>query len=99
MSELRAGGLAIITNGVLKENVGKTVILKSYLGVIKGFVYHFEKPAWEVESASGEIMKGILHGGYVVDTKVLSVPSDWLMPIDGKDFSHEDERQKELVNG
>lgn len=99
MSELRAGGMAIIINGVLKKNVGKTVILRRYLGVIKGFVYQFEKPAWEVESASGEIMKGILPGGYVVDTNVLSVPSDWLMPIDGENFSHEDERQEELVNG
>ena len=69
MAELRAGGLAIIINSLLKENIGRTVILTEYLGVIKGFVQQVDRPAWEVETASGESMKGLLPDGQVVDTK------------------------------
>lgn len=99
MSELRAGGLAIIVNSLLKENIGRTVILKEYLGVIRGVVQNVERASWVVESATGEVLKGILPGKQIVNTMTCSVPSDWLMPIDGEDFSHEDERQKELTNG
>ncbi|WP_313327748.1 hypothetical protein [Enterobacter oligotrophicus] len=99
MSELRVGGLAIIVNSQLKENIGRTVILKEYLGVIIGYVQKIERAAWHVESATSEVLKGILPDGEIINTMTCAVPSDWLMPIDGEDFSHEDERQKELTNG
>ncbi|HFK5622963.1 TPA: hypothetical protein ACG0DO_000189 [Enterobacter cloacae] len=99
MSELRVGGMAIIVNSLLKENIGRTVILKEYLGVIRGFVQNVERSSWFVESATEEMLKGILPVKQIVNTMTCSVPSDWLMPIDGEDFSHEDERQKELTNG
>ena len=99
MSELRVGGMAIIVNSLLKENIWRTVILKEYLGVIRGFVQNVERSSWFVESATEEMLKGILPGKQIVNTMTCSVPSDWLMPIDGEDFSHEDERQKELTNG
>lgn len=99
MSELRVGGMAIIVNSLLKENIGRTVILKEYLGVIRGFVQNVERSSWFVESATEEMLKGILPGKQIVNTMTCSAPSDWLMPIDGEDFSHEDERQKELTNG
>lgn len=47
MSELRVGGMAIIVNSLLKENIGRTVILKEYLGVIRGFVQNVERSSLE----------------------------------------------------
>lgn len=99
MSELRAGGLAIIIKSRIPENIGVTVRLVKYLGIVKGILDGIELEAWNVEPASGGEIKGIFPGGLVAKWPSVNCPANWLMPIDGEDFSHEDERQKELTNG
>lgn len=100
MSELRAGSLAIIIKSRIPENIGITVRLIKYLGVVEGSMIDGESYAsWNVESASGGNIKGIWPGGMIVEWPRVNCPSKWLMPIDGEDFSHEEKRQKELTNG
>ncbi|MFL6615984.1 MAG: hypothetical protein ACJ8LD_20000 [Pantoea agglomerans] len=99
MAELRAGGLALIINSRIPENIGRTVKLIRYLGMMKGNVMKVSMAAWECQSASGENLKGFMPTGAVRHARVIDCPSDWLMPIDGEDFQHEDEQQKELTHG
>ena len=89
MDELRAGGLAIIIRSRFPDNVGKVVKLVAYVGKIKydlcPGIY------WEVEALSelsGTLwrVKSGLNG--------LALAKN-LMPIDGDDFSNEDQHQKE----
>lgn len=99
MAELKAGGLAIIVKSRVGENVGKTVILTRHLGVMKGNTMNVSHDSWEVKSANGEKLKGYLPDGSVVSWTCVFCPSAWLLPIDGDDFQHEDERKKELTHG
>ncbi|MCK6836249.1 hypothetical protein L8S32_05170 [Enterobacter asburiae] len=99
MSKLRVGGLAIIIKSRIPENIGLTVRLVKYLGIVSGILDGRELEAWNVEPASGGEIKGIFPGGLVAKWPCVNCPANWLMPIDGEDFSHEDERQKELTNG
>lgn len=99
MAELRAGGLAIIINSRIKSNIGKTVILIRHLGVMKGHAGTESYDSWDVRGASSNKLTGYLPDGSVVAWPTVFVPSQWLMPIDGDDFQHEDERQRELTHG
>lgn len=99
MSELRVGGLALIIQSRIPENIGVTVRLLKNLGVVSGVIENKEFEAWHVESTSCVKLRGYLPGGLVIDTKEVNCPAKWLMPIDGEDFSHEDEHQKELTHG
>lgn len=81
MAELRAGGLAIIIRSRFPENVGKTVILIKFMG----------EGEWELTALSD--LKGTLYPVRAGDSCVGL--SQNLMPIDGDDFSNEDERKKE----
>ncbi|HHI0425211.1 hypothetical protein H8F03_11630 [Klebsiella pneumoniae] len=89
MAELRAGGLAIIIRSRFPENVGKVVKLVSCVGEIN---HHLERGVyWEIEAMSELagtlfLVKSGFHG---------LARAKSLMPIDGDDFSNEDERQKE----
>ncbi|VEB97321.1 Uncharacterised protein [Cedecea lapagei] len=99
MGELRVGGLAVIIQSRIQENIGATVRLLKNLGVVSGVTENIEFEAWQVESCSGGNLKGYLPGGLVIKTPVVNCPAKWLMPIDGEDFSHEDEHEKELTHG
>ena len=110
MSELRVGGLAIIIQSSIEHEVGKVVTCLELISPGMPFVppqtnaHTFQWPdnyptAWMV---SGDIqsecqwqrrMGTFLVNGWGIYT------SDQLMPIDGEDFSHEGERQKELSHG
>lgn len=86
MSELRAGGLALVF-GLIKDahENGKSATLIS-----KCDVQDSEEKCWKVE------------GDFIAKNGEAGVGYFWsrnLMPIDGENFSHEDERQKELTNG
>ncbi|WP_154953295.1 hypothetical protein [Klebsiella grimontii] len=87
MAELRAGGLAIIIKSQFPENVGKTVRLIKPMGFnesLRGYM-------WKLTALSG--LAGTL---YPVKAGGLCTGLDQnLMPIDGDDFSNEDQRQKE----
>ncbi|MFU2170481.1 hypothetical protein [Klebsiella grimontii] len=89
MAESRAGGLAIIIRSRFPENVGKVVKLVACVGEInhplgRG-VY------WELEDMSE--LAGTLWRVKSGSTGMAQAKS--LMPIDGDDFSNEDQRQKE----
>lgn len=89
MAELRAGGLAIIIRSRFPENVGKTVRLVRFIGEVHqstGYGIY-----WEVIALAGlaGTRKRVKPGSAGM------VQSKNLMPIDGDDFSNEDERQKE----
>ncbi|HBQ7153562.1 hypothetical protein HA502_27555 [Klebsiella pneumoniae] len=89
MAELRAGGLAIIIRSRFPENVGKTVRLVRFIGEVHqstGYGIY-----WEVIALAGltGTRKRVKPGSAGM------AQSKNLMPIDGDDFSNEDERQKE----
>ncbi|WP_414455452.1 hypothetical protein [Enterobacter quasiroggenkampii] len=102
MSELRAGGLAIVISAIREENIGKSCRLIALVEPGKEFsTQHGVKtngsthPLWFVEGdliAISKSKKKTWHGWSLFHPKKL-------MPIDGEDFSHEDQRQKELTNG
>ncbi len=92
MAELKVGGLAIIISCPWGKNVGKVVKLIRFLGVRKSDHTDESGPAWEIKCESGISSD---YGTF----KVCGAFSRRLMPIDGDDFQHEDERQKELTHG
>ncbi len=96
MSELRAGGMAIIVMSHSSENIGKVVELVCFLGRLDDCPHKNRENIWRISPVSSSIVgrKGIIQPGYTA-----RCPGEWLMPIDGEDFSREDERQKELTNG
>ncbi|HCM9188132.1 MULTISPECIES: hypothetical protein [Enterobacteriaceae] len=95
MRELRAGGMAVIINSSIPENIGAAVRLVKHMGTIKSTFTGIELDAWSVESASCRELKGWLSDGEIVNTPSLNCPSKWLMPIDGDDFSEQWESDKE----
>lgn len=89
MAELRAGGVAIIIRSRFPENVGKTVNLVRFLGEVHhclGYGIY-----WEVEALA--VLAGTRRR--VKPGSIGMAQSKNLMPIDGDDFSDEDEHQKE----
>ncbi|EPG3492488.1 hypothetical protein MDW84_002494 [Klebsiella pneumoniae] len=87
MAELRAGGLAIIIRSRFPENVGKTVRLIKLIGFDESLGGY----EWEVSALSE--LTGALYPAKVGDICVGLDKN--LMPIDGDDFSNEDQLQKE----
>lgn len=99
MAELKAGGMALVF-GLKKSihNNGKSVRLLEII-----------QPKSDFTTPDGDI--GFHHddsAGWVCRGNIVSINGDagWaifdaknLMPIDGDDFQHEDERQKELTHG
>ncbi|MCK7258070.1 hypothetical protein L8O18_06265 [Enterobacter asburiae] len=101
MSELRAGGFALVF-GLKKDTDlnGKSVqlLFKVNPGEIykspttdKLWMYSGDCPSW--------VCSGSLRPSSIVEYGWGAFHPRNLMPIDGEDFSHEDERQKELTNG
>lgn len=105
--ELKAGRLALVIDSAIPENVGKCVTLLSWHPP-KGDFISPDGAAGKLPGDSG----GWLCTGSVACTGKMSIsgkefrhegwglfPSQYLMPIDGDDFQHEDDRQKELTHG
>lgn len=89
MSELRAGGLALVIRSTNKELIGRCVTLIELLSP-GPFMYQGKRHFFK---ASGV--------GWLCDLEecvVIFRPSQ-LLPIDGGDFSQDDERQKEVTHG
>lgn len=95
MRELSAGGMAVIINSSIPENIGAAVRLVKHMGTLKSTFTGIELDAWSVETASCRELKGWLSDGEIVNTPSLNCPSKWLMPIDGDDFSEQWESDKE----
>lgn len=94
MAELKAGGLAIVISSPIPKNVGRVVELVEFWGILKSRYTGEEGPAWEVKTDSPMT----LPNGWPSDLTGL-IFSKNLMPIDGDDFQHEGERQRELIDG
>ena len=97
MSELRAGGLALVLASENQNEVGKTVTLVrvvssgEYHKFPDGSSYTLIAPGQMLWVVSGDVSIYVNNpsGGMSI------FPAKNLMPIDGDDFSNEDERQKE----
>ncbi|QDX29531.1 hypothetical protein [Dickeya poaceiphila] len=96
MAELRIGGMAIIVYSINHENIGRVVNLFEFLGAVDYGPHKNRNDIWRVNSTNSPLygVKGIIQPG-----QNCKCPGAWLMPIDGDDFTHEDEREKELMNG
>ncbi|MEQ9888858.1 hypothetical protein ABRP55_20255 [Pectobacterium zantedeschiae] len=99
MAELRVGGLAM----VLPSNGLSSQIHNDWVGTVVRLVRFI--PAGQGVSDCIELNDGrpFCHR---VDTWLITdgeingtTQPKYLMPIDGDDFTHEDEREKDLVNG
>lgn len=91
MAELKAGGMAIIIRSRFPENIGKVVKTDKFIGISEPYYVD----CWEVTAISP--LTGTLCLVKKGDSAV--APAKSLMPIDGDDFQHEDEQQKELTHG
>lgn len=97
MAELRAGGLALVLASENQNEVGKTVTLVrvvssgEYHKFPDGIRYTMIEPGQQIWVVSGDvsIYTNKPSGGMSI------FPSKSLMPIDGDDFSNEDQRQME----
>ncbi|CAH5526247.1 hypothetical protein [Klebsiella oxytoca] len=97
MAELRAGGLAIFVAGP-SETIGLVVITERFVSsgemVVLPSGRRFRNSGssrWLVHS--DRIVVTLSDGSNLNDYAL--VFQHWLMPIDGDDFSNEDEHQKE----
>ena len=95
MAELRAGGLALVINSHSAENIGKIVKLLEFYGDGIGY-YRTRSDMWFVTPTISTLKSQFTP---VIPGERCSCPGAFLMPIDGDDITHEDEREKELVNG
>lgn len=94
MAELKPGGLAIVISSPVPKNIGRVVELVEYWGVLNSQYTGEVGPAWKVKVDK----EMILPNGRPSDLTGL-IFSKKLMPIDGDEFQHEDERHKELTHG
>lgn len=91
MAELKPGGLAIIIKSRFPENVGKVVKTSRFIGVSEPY----DAICWEVIALTA--LTGTLFPIKEGDCAV--APAYGLMAIDGDEFQHEDEQNKELTHG
>lgn len=102
MAELKAGALAIVISSEVTAEIGRTVTLIKR--IYDGEFYRFpDGSRYSDESASKDkcwVVSGDVSVYTDGDSGGMGIFPSWaLMPIDGDDFSHEDERQKELAHG
>lgn len=100
MAELKAGGLAIFVAGPA-DCIGITV--ETIKLIMPGESYVLPKCRMKNAGSSRWLIKSdristYLPSGSVIPDFSLAKPH-WLMPIDGEDFLHEDQQQKELTHG
>lgn len=103
MAELRAGGMALIIDSATPEEIGRCVSLIRLIPVNSSFTSPVHErpsnnggdiPAWLV---TGNVEAKLGKGAPLWAGKGWALyPPQYLIPIDGDDFSNEDERQKEL---
>lgn len=104
MAELKAGGLAIVIRSDDQFDIGKCVTLKRFVPkegtalAPNRVIYKMQRAnegSWVV---NGDIRICNDNGETELHGWAMFQPHE-LMPIDGEDFSHEGERQKELTHG
>ncbi|EPN1651978.1 hypothetical protein [Cronobacter dublinensis] len=87
--------MAIVIKSHTQENIGKVVQLACFLGNGMG-PYLKRKDMWLIRAVQSKLKTQLF---YINPGEECACPAEYLMPIDGGDFSKEDERQKELTNG
>ena len=100
MSDLRVGGLAILIGlNTHSEYNGRCVRLEASIGM--GETYISPVTGLEYKNFRSE-RRWVISGDFLVNMREpgwTAVHPKHLLPIDGEDFSHEDEQQKELSHG
>ena len=101
MAELSAGGMALIIDSATSEEIGRGVQAVSLIPVRDSFTSPHGRPS----NNGGDIPAWLVTGNVVAKLGKESpqgagngwalYPPQYLMPIDGDDFSNEGERQKE----
>ena len=104
MSELRAGCQAMIIGGFYRTNDGKSVHVVGFVPNGERFTWRGKVYADPVPMGDAWLITGDLtvRDGSTGEARSLDfglIPEKYLLPIDGEDFSHEDEQQKELSHG
>lgn len=104
MAELKAGCQAMIIGGFYRTNDGKSVLVVGFVPNGSTFTWNGQAYAEPVPMGDAWLISGDLvsRDGDTGEAKRLDfalMPGKYLMPIDGDDFQHEDERQKELTHG
>ncbi|HCB9326961.1 TPA: hypothetical protein ACNOIS_005560 [Klebsiella oxytoca] len=103
MAELRAGCQAMIIGGFYRTNDGKSVLVVGFVPNGSRFIWNGEVYAEPVPMGDAWLVSGdlVARDGATGEAKRIDfalMPAKYLMPIDGDDFSGEDERQKEREN-
>lgn len=101
MAELKAGGLAILIKTFVPENAGKSVTTEFMVQHMESldtpsgevFTNYSGRACWYITGDVWTELNGVTVTGFAF------AHPEQLMPIDGDDFQHEDERQKELTHG
>lgn len=101
MAELKPGGLAILIKTYVPDNTGKSVVteftvqpdesFKTPSGEV--FTNYSGRTCWYITGDVWTELNDVIVRGYAF------AHPEQLMPIDGDDFQHEDERHKELTHG
>lgn len=103
MAELRAGGLALVVGGhPNKVLIGRTVELVRLVATESTVKIPGQPLFWNEAPARWLISKDGLRVTLSNKSVVLGfalVEPQHLVPINGDDFKHEDEQQKELTHG
>ena len=98
MSELRAGGMALIIGlKTYAELNGHSVLLEKMVSPGEVFTSPCGRGCMSGAQEESWIVTGNVYSSNGFKGWCQLAPKN-LMPIDGEDFSHEDERQKELTN-
>ncbi|HDV9412950.1 TPA: hypothetical protein RKV49_002422 [Raoultella ornithinolytica] len=100
MAELHAGCQAMIIGGFYRTNDGKSVLVVGFVPNGSRFTWNGDVYAEPVPMGDAWLISGdlIVLDGDTGEAKRLDfglIPAQYLMPIDGDDFSNEDEHQKE----
>lgn len=105
MSELRAGGMALIIDSNKQSDIGKCVTTVELVAARGSFKSPHGRPTVNCSDCQCWLVTGDVKSEMGKESPIWSgngwslFPPQYLMPIDGDDFSHEGEGQKELING
>ena len=103
MAELRAGCRAMIIGGFYRTNDGSSVLVEQFVPSGIEFYYDGQKyaepvPMGDAWLISGDIVARDAVTGEAIRLGFGLMPGRYLMPLDGDDFSHEKESEKQLQN-
>ena len=97
MAELKAGGLALVIRG---EDCGKCVTTERFIPGKSKFTAPDGENYTAAQACSGWLCTGDVNPKDLPELRGWALfRTENLLPIDGDDFQHEDERQKELTHG